>query len=284
MKLTLKLLILILCCYGTARFCHHQTSGFKISKISGNYLEKIDFLEEPVTEKEDALLKGKFTYFGRGLQSFAFLSEDGTYVLKIFNNRMQKKEIFFKTFGFDNHAQKIKTKLELTFESYKIADKELKQETGILYTHLKPTSTLQRTVTLIDKLGIQHSLDLDQTSFVLQKRAILAYPYLKNLIENGKLLEAKAAITALTHLFVQKSLKGIKDNDPLIRTNLGFIDHKPIHIDIGPFSKDPKVQDPKFYLPEIRRITASLKHFLENNCPELISHLENELKNVEENS
>ncbi len=241
----------------------------------------MDFLEDPLTKQKDALLQGKFTYFGRGLQSFAFLSEDGAYVLKIFNNKMQKKRAFFKTFGFLNKAQETENKLKLTFESYKIAYEELKQETGILYTHLKPTSTLQRTVTLIDKLGIAHPLDLDTTGFVLQKRATLAYPYLKDLIEKGALLEAKSAITALTHLFIQKSLKGIKDNDPLIRTNLGFINHKPIHIDIGPFSKDPEVQDPKFYLPEIRRITASLKNFLENNCPELILHLENELKNVE---
>jgi hypothetical protein len=282
-RIQYKLFILALCCYGAARFCHHQTSGFRLSKITANYSKDIEVVEAPFTEKEETLLQGKFTYFGRGLQSFAFLSEDGTYILKVLNNKMQHKHAFLKILGLNNHAKAIEEKIKRTFESYKIAYEDLKNETAILYLRLKPTLNLKKKAILVDKLGIHHEVDLDQTAFILQKRAVLAYPFLKEKIEQKKFVEAKAAISALVQLFARKNLKGIADNDPLIRTNLGFINDLPVHIDLGPFSRDLKVKDPQFYLPEMRRITASLKHWLEEHSPELTLHLEEELQSLEKN-
>lgn len=254
-----------------------------MSKISSNCFNNITYETKPLSPELETILKGKFTYFGRGLQSFCFLSEDGNYVLKIFNNKMQKNYAFFKKFSKEK-ANTLQKKIERTFKSYQIAEEELKNETAFLYFHPVKSSILQKKVILVDKLGIEHNIDLDKTGFILQKKAILVYPWLKKLIEQGKMEEAKNSISSLVNLFLFKFKKGIADSDPLIRTNFGFLDGNPIQIDVGPFSKDPKIQDKKVYLPEILRITASLEDWLLQNCPELALHLKIELDHAEKSS
>lgn len=66
-----------------ARFSHHATAGFRISKIQNNFFHVQEYGHPFIPQ-------GPFTYLGRGLQSFAFVSEDGNYVLKIFNNHYQR--------------------------------------------------------------------------------------------------------------------------------------------------------------------------------------------------
>lgn len=276
-----KLLLFALATLMLARFTHHQTNGFRMSKINSNTFLEEEFEERPLAFEESEILKGKFTYFGRGLQSFAFLSEDEKYVLKIFNNRIQKKLKFFELLHLETYAKMMKSKLHKTYESYKIAYQELREETGILYLHLSPTYLLDRTVVLVDKLGIEHTIDLDNTGFLLQKRAILVYPQLEKLLGQGKIEVAKESLSNLLNLFVTKFQKGIADNDPLIRTNYGFIGTSPLQIDVGPFSKNIAMQNPNVYFPELLRITTSLKHWLRERSPELSDYVETYLQRLD---
>ena len=261
--------------YGVARFCHVQTDGFKMSKIRSNCPRSQLSKGSDLPKDLDATLSQPFTYLGKGKQSFAFLSEDQTTVLKLFNNRYQRKIVWFSRLPFSqDKVIYLQSKLELLNASYELAFKQLQSKTGLLYLHLSPTEHLKRTVTLIDKLGIAHRIPLDTTGFALQKRGTLAYAHLSHLMKEGKREEALQALRSMLDLILSRCKLGIADNDPLIRTNLGFIESIPFYIDIGPFSKDACERETKIYVPEVIKITTSLRHWLETHHPSLVSPFE----------
>lgn len=284
MKRIFKLLILIGCLIGIARFTHHETRGFRIAKIRDNLAHQQLWLPDAADQPCD-LLQQPFSFFSRGLQSFVFLSADGQYVLKIFNNRHSHLQKWFDVMAHlpglhawgTARALHHKMKWEKSFNSYKIAYERLRDETGIVYIHLDPTDHLPTTLNLIDPLGITHSIDPNQTGFILQKRCTPVYPVLLQAIEKGDLEAARRCIDQLIALFLLKYQQGIADNDPLIRTNYGFLNGQPMQIDLGPLSLDPNIQEKEVYLPELRKTMHSLKNWLHLHCEELNLYLEEQL-------
>ncbi len=274
-------------CILIARFCHHQTKGFALSKISGNFPLENPSLENQLTLPPTAVCKfdQKFRFLGRGAQSFVFVSEDNQIILKLFNNRYQKK-ISFLSFLCNlplikNWALKQKElfekKLENSFTSYQLAFDEMADQTALLYLHLNPTSDLPHKLTLVDPLNISHQIDPNQFAFLFQKKVEMVYPSLQNWITSGKEEMAKRAIASLIQLFIWKWEHSIEDNDPLIRTNYGFLDTQAIQIDVGPLSKRDELEEKTLFKQEIARIMSSLKNWLAGNAPQLLSYLDQEL-------
>jgi len=270
----------LLVVWGTARFCHHKTKGFRIEKVRGNTSSLSSSTIQIARPDQRALLNQKFTYFGRGLQSFCFLGEDQTTVLKLFNNRYQKKIQFLQKIPPIGSLKEwkhkrigyLKKKLQMTFESYDLANSLLENEAGILYFHPEEREASLGTLSVTDPLGITHTLDADKLGFVLQKKATLVYPYLASCMAENDEEKAKRAIEKLISLLALKMDRGIADRDPLIRTNFGFIGDEPMQIDIGPFSMDPAMNFKK--KPELKKITLSLKHWLEENYPPLAPYVD----------
>lgn len=138
---------------------------------------------------------------------------------------------------------------------------------------MQPSSHLQKQAEIIDRLGITHTIDLDASAFVIQKKATLVYPQLLLWKKEGKLDLAQAGITSLIQLIKTRFDNNIADHDPLIRTNFGFCGTEALHIDIGAFSETP-AQDPQ---KEFLRIITSLKIWVESYYQELLPHLEQEI-------
>jgi len=276
MKLFFKVFLFCALSIFVARFTHRQTKGFRLSKIQENTApSSLPPLLHTEEEKEEArtLLQGKFTYLGRGLQSFCFLSEEGNTVLKLFNNRYQRKIFWLRLLPFtEKEVSYLESKLCKTFESYVLAYKELKKETGLLYLQIHP-SEIEVSVTILDPLHIEHTVSLKETAFLLQKKAEPFYVCLERLIYEGKEKEAQEALISLIDFLRARCEKGIGDNDPLIRTNFGFVGTALIEFDVGPFSKDPMIAKPEVYQKEILRITTSLKEWLEVRDPRLAAFL-----------
>ncbi len=261
-----------------SRLCHHATGGFAMAKVESTVLPGLSDDKDLPPEE---MFTGPFTYFARGLQCFAFVSEDGQYILKLLNSRNRDKAAICRWIpGLEELGEKAEMKEALIFNSYEIAFRELKEETGLIYIHLHPTTHLNRTVTLIDKLGIEHKLDLDKTGFMVQKKADLFYPYLAAKRKQGDLETAQKAVGELVDMIVGRCKKGVWDNDPLFRTNFGFVSDHPIEMDVGCFTINPRTADPKVYVPEVRRITASLKDWASKNYPELSSFIEDKVEQV----
>lgn len=254
--------------WGTARFCHHKTKGFRIAKIENN-TSCLPQTSLPFPSEYKELLNQKFCYLGRGLQSFSFVSEDGETVLKIFNNRYQKRLQWLRVFPSKEKEEYNKKKWALSFTSYELAYERLKKETALLYFHPSKSTDCPK-VRLIDPIGIEHPIDLNNHGFALQKKVTMAYPYFSSLAKAKEYDRAEIAFASLFSLLKGKMEQGIDDKDPLIRTNFGFYNDSAVQVDIGPFSLDSSMQDPEKQREELIRISTPLRHFLESEYPDLL--------------
>lgn len=244
-----------------------------MTKISSNLLYSIE-REVPChdVEKVREILNQPFSYLNKGVQTFVFASQDGKYVIKFLRHDHLRPALwahFLPQQWRESKAAKKRAKLNKDFISYKIAYEELREETGLVFVHLNKTDYLKQKLSLIDKIGVGHCLDLDQFEFLVQKRAELLYPTLENLIDQGKIEDVKVALSNLVHLLAKKFDKGIFDKDPDLNTNFGFVGNEVVQIDIGRFRKE----DQKLKREMILRITDHLHQWLMTRSSELDDHL-----------
>lgn len=227
-KQTLKILLLALLLLWTARFCREQTDGFTLLKISSHlpYDPKWDVVAPPSNEIQSALTQN-YHYLAKGAQCYVFSSSDEHYVIKFFRQSLYHPPC----------KKKKKQAREKDFQSYKIAYEELKEETGLIYLHLNKTKNSPIPLTIVDKLGIQHHLDLNEYEFYIQKRAILVQQKIESLMQQSLTGCAKEALHSLFHLLESRFEKKIHDSDPNMKKNFGFIGERAVQIDIGRFSE-----------------------------------------------
>ena len=169
-------------------------------------------------------------------------------------------------------------KLKRDFTSYKYAVDELKDLTGVLSIHLNPTDHLKKEVIIVDKLRIEHRINLDDFNFVLQRKARFVYDRINEYMDEECVEDAKNGISQIMQLIVERSRRGFHDRDPNVRTNCGFIGKKAIKIDVGRFVESESIKLRENYSREIVRITKPFKKWISENHPSLIPFFENELK------
>jgi len=278
-----KILLLGLTIYYVPKFCYDKTEGFALTKIHSDlpYNSKWEVECGPLPNAFDQ----KFIYLAAGGQAYAFVSEDGTYVLKFFKHHLRRLPFLVKMLPLpsnlaekrEDQRERRQKKLERDFCSYKLAFENLPNETKLLFVHLNKTDWIHKNARIVDKLGIEHKVDLDGVEFVLQKRATLALPYLTSLIEEQKIDAAKSCINSICELIRTRCKKGIYDEDPRIHRNVGFIDGKAILIDVGRLKFDPRREDPHVQQEDLIKITRPLKAFLREKSPELANFLEEKL-------
>ncbi len=295
MKFSLNRLVkgflFIACFIAVERFCHKKTEGFRVHKI----LSSLPFnphLETPALTKEElhqveAILTQPFYFLGSGGQCYAFLSEDKAVVLKVFKHHHMRPTSFIDNLPLPPILDKLrnenidrrKKRLLYILGSVKISAEELKEETGVIYAHLNKTpDVFNKKITLHDKLFIKHLIDVDSLEFVLQKRADLTYPTLNALLKNNESEAAKRCIDSLLTLILTRNQKGIADNDPVIDRNFGYIGEKAVEIDLGSFSKDPRLKDPVFCKEELLSETEKFSEWIEAHHPSLTPYLNEKLK------
>lgn len=284
-----KLLLLTALIIGVERFCHKKTASFTVNKICSNLSFDPKWEVAPLAhEKQEqvrAIFDQKFAFLGKGAQCFAFESADGNYVLKFFRFTHMRPSFFIShlpSFSFWEHykqkrVRKKEIKLLQDFTSYKIAYEELKEETGLVFIHLNKTQNINKSIHITDKLGICHTLELDEMHFILQKKARLFYPVMQELIEQGQVRAAQRALKDLVDFLILRNQKGIDDKDPDLLTNFGFIDSKLIQIDIGRFKKSFFLKSRKSRQEELLRITDRLQKWLEVRNVELSDYLRTQI-------
>ena len=223
------------------------------------------------------ILNQEFRYFKRGAQCFVFLSEDKEYVLKIFNNRHLKQLRFFSFLPFSYERKRmLEEQIDRSFQSYTLATNDLSNETGVLYAHLSLGNSPPLELRIVDKLGIRHSLSSKETGFLLQKRGTLFYPSLIKKMAEGRLEEAKEMISSLTVLISRCQAKGVANQDPSVRKNVGMIDNRCVIFDVGRFSKDDLLKDPLYAQKKKCYHLRRFRKWLLKNYPHLIEHFDRE--------
>jgi hypothetical protein len=283
MKRFLKNLVIIACLVlayrGLDRFTESKTHLFTTCAISSNLSWHPEW-ETAVPEDPQALhkiLDQPFTFLNSGGQSFVFLSADGQYVLKFFKMYRHRLPLGLSSLCLPLFLEGIREKISAAknkrfrqeFDSYSLAYREFREESGLVYLHLNKTHFLQQQAHIIDNLGISHYIDLDQTEFLLQKRVTLVYHAIDSLMREGKREAAQHRIEKLVDLLLKRYEKGIQDTDAVIETNYGFDGETPVLLDIGRLQKNDAYRDPHVYRQDFHLSIGRLETWLKANHPSL---------------
>ena len=278
-----KLSVAIFLCWAISKFCHSQTQGFQTVKIVSHLLPSSQW-ETPLVSEADmarlqAIFSQPFSYFGSGGQSYAFLSQDGQVVLKLFKMHNVRQYPFLYRVSLPGaldlprvaflHWQR--KKLKRVFSSSHLAFTELKDISGLLFLNLNPSPAFEELkITLIDNLGIEHLLDLSKIPFALQYRADRLLSTLRFHLLHKDLGSCQKIIKNVVACLKARYQKGISDVDPAVRRNIGLLKDRAISIDIGSFFHSPHLL-PK---EELMKDTRRLRKWLNRRSPPLAAYLD----------
>lgn len=275
-------------------FCFKETDGFSMSRLQSAFPSDRHWDIAPLSASDqaefDKAIGQKYRYLGFGGQCFAFESEDGQYVVKFFKHRLRKPQAWLIALPFPEplrsqcrkHYKRTLSKHYRDFNSYKLAYDNLKEETGLIAIHLNKTSHIHQQLTITDKLKISHQIDLDQTEFIVQKKAQLVYPSIAAMMEHGNIEMVKESLHSILHLIVGRCQKGIFDEDPRIHCNVGLIGTDAIFIDVGRFKPDDQRSNPEIYKHDLSIITKRFKEWISENYPTLIPVFEEQMDQINE--
>ena len=270
MKFKTKVILSIVIFLALERFTYMQTGGFSPYKIcykEGPQTSYRPQVSAPLpTNTHDELLNQTFYYLGKGAQYFVFLGEDGKTILKFVKYKHAASYKLMNSL-FESPAKEDKRVLKL-FKSAEIAGGLLGNETGIIDVNLVSDRKEKRPLKIVDKLGIEHIIDLSKTSFILQNRATPLFDQFTYWQKEGKMDEAKAGIDSLLAIIQKRHELGIRNMDTRIR-NFGFTGTQAIEIDIGSFIQE-KGQSLEHSL---KFETKELKEWLDQNNQKLSAYL-----------
>lgn len=267
--------------WGTSEIYEKKTRFGLVSKFTSPTFKPSAEWDLPILPREqqkkiDDILSQKFTFFARGSQAYAFVSEDQKYILKLFKqHKWHPKNLlgyiplplnpFYK-----DYLQRQK-KQWAVLDSCKTALIHVHKDTGVIFAHLNPAPLTVPVMTIVDKRGKAWTLDLSKSCFLLQKKADLFYPHIQALMKKGDIEGAKYALTSTFQLLNRFMDIGVFDNNAILRKNFGFIDNEAMQFDIGKFKFDASRTPDK---REIRIITERFHVWVEKNYPELLPHFD----------
>lgn len=253
------------------------TDDFRISNIVYPLKEREEW-NFPLSFEEqrdlEDILDQKFYYLGKGAQVYAFGSEDGKYVLKFFKFKHLKPSFFIQLLPPIGPLTEIKEKnvsrklrkLEGVFEGHVLAYTHDKENSGLLYLHLNPTSGPELKTRLIDKIGYEREVDLNPIVFVLQRRGETLRTVFNELFSKGERELAAIRAGQILDMYMKEYKKGVWDRDHGISHNTGFIGSTPFHLDVGKMSYDANLQE-KFYQEDLRHVARKINTWVKENYP-----------------
>lgn len=248
--------------------------------------------EDSNTQNFESILAQRFDYLGKGAQSYAFLSEDGAYVLKFFKSK------HFRLNGVQNllsslpfleqwRMRKIAKKrrlLESVFSGYKLAFKKDRENAGMLYLHLTDGDKLEGTFALKDKMGFAHKIPRNAYAFTLQRCAKITRAVLTDALKKGDTDLALCRFNQIVDLYLDEYQKGIYDRDHGVLHNTGFVGERPIHLDVGKLSKDSNMMHVAHYKPDLIKVVCKFKLWVQQNYPgadrKMTEHMELRLTEI----
>ncbi|NGX47202.1 MAG: hypothetical protein K1000chlam3_00574 [Chlamydiae bacterium] len=273
-----KFFLATLLFFAVERFCRWQTDGFRYTKAACRHPYPFSYQTKTLPEN----LQQSFYFLGSGVQFYAFLGEDRKTILKLFKHHHMglstdlAKKLLPKAIATPLICAREKRMSHL-FESAKIAIEKLPDQTGVYFLHIDKTSTCLGKTHIYDKLGIAHEIDLDQTDFVLQKKAEPTSEHLDRLFQGGQIKEAILSMKKLLALIEDRSRLGIKNKDGNVLENCGFLGECPVELDIGSFIYRVQSTNPDPHAKAALRATLQLLGWVKKNYPENLQLCREEL-------
>ncbi len=273
-RLICKILLGITLFIGVERLCHKATDGFTLTRIRSDFSFSPAFVTENSENSIEETLSQPFHYLSSGSQCFVFKSEDGKTVLKLFKNHR-----FFNIASLFDEKRREKRieSFHDALTSCLFSHKQFQEHTAVFYVHLGKTEQPDFSAHLVDKLGIHHFIDLNNTQFHLQTCATSVPDHLLTLRKYRMHKAAKKSLDSLLEISEKRALLGFNDKDPHLIYNFGFINGEAVQIDAVGFSKNESTDQRRFYTRETEKIRAKVMPWLKKNYPEVVSHMENQL-------
>lgn len=281
-RLALYFLLGCLAFYGSGRVYFVLTDGFNPGDLASafTYRDNLTFPSDSPEEiaKVNLILRQKFSYLGKGGQTYALVSEDQRYILKIVKQKHHRfniaEEVLFQlpfTENWENaRTQRISKRLQEFLSSCLLCYEELPEESRLLYVHFLPTQNMPQKALIVDNLGFTHEVDLNTIDFMLQEKAETVEAKIRSLVEKGDYGTAKEALQNIINLLVTCSKKGIMDTDPAILQNVGFVGNQAMFMDVGRIVKNKKIkEDPGFYQGYMSSHVEGLNAWARANFPQL---------------
>lgn len=264
------------------RIYYFLTDDFRVSSITPpaalpSFLKEISFT--PKEQEELALLFSQpFYYLGKGAQSYAFVSQDQTVVIKFFKFKHLKPSFFVEALPsfsiFKDYKESVKSrkmkKFARVFSGYQLAYEENKEESGLLYLHLVPTKKQLPTLRLVDKIGREYLLPLDDLVFLIQKKGISFEDRLRAALDKNEWEKAKQAIQKITDLYLNEYSKGMYDYDRGVLYNTGFVDDTPFHLDVGQLTKNAQYREASIYRYHLLEMYGEIQNWIKKNFPDKV--------------
>ncbi len=278
--------------YGAGRLYFVLTDGFAIGNILADVPHDSRWETRPLRlgewESVNAILDQEFQYLGKGCQSYVFVSQDGQYVIKFFKYQRFKPKFWLDSLTFipamEKHReakqQKKRRKLEAVYHCWRTAFDHMKEETGLVYVHINRTHGLNKTLTIYDKLGFKHQVEMDRMQFLIQKKAQMICPTIDLLMVEGKTDEANTLIQRFIDRVLSEYARGLADNDHALMQNTGIFCGEPIHVDVGQVVQREDIKDPEVYRQELFNKTYKFRLWLGENHPQLLPELEERLAEI----
>lgn len=262
----MKIWIVLFSFFGLlALFLYVNSSPFDVT----NLYQEIPKCNKEIPQEVISILNQPFAFLGKGAQVYAFVSKDGDYVLKLFKAKHGKPRKFFRRVRalFNSPKQKAisrqkwRNKFQETCQRNQIAFELLREETELVYLHFE-RSQIPVYVNLNEKKPLL--LDISQYPFLIQKKAELIPDYFFKIVLQKDMEKFHTSKNALKELFVKRAQKGFSDPRQVLHLNYGFVEGKPIQIDVGKLeSLTIPVEE------EIQKIHAHIDLWFERHFPHM---------------
>lgn len=273
-------ILLIIC----ARMYYRLTDDFRLANITYNLPYEPRWQIPPLTPNEeqqlDSILAQKFSYIGKGAQSYAFQSADHRYVLKFFKFKHLKPSWLMtmlpNVYPFsklqETNMIKKERRVNSIFTGYKLAYDVHKNESGLIFIQLNP-SHISKKVTVIDKVGFEREIDLGDVVYILQEKGQTLRAVLSQLLDKGEVALAKQRIDQIMDLYLAEYRKGIYDRDHGIMHNAGFVGDKPLHLDVGKLTEEEQMKYPGVYSEDLSKVIEKISTWVKKNYPQYYSRI-----------
>jgi hypothetical protein len=259
---------LALALFFVSRVYFRATDDFRLGNITCTQTFVKNWQEPELSEEEHAfiqtILAQEFYYIGKGAQSYVFSSKDDNYVIKFFKFKHLRPSFFSSQFQKERKERLIAS----IFEGHKLAFSRHREETGLVYIQLAPSCRFGSTITVLDKMGFQRNLPLDQLVFVLQKKTEPSRPFLSACLKRGEVSQVKQYIFSILDLYKVGYDKGLYDRDHGVLHNTGFFQGKPIHFDVGKLTDEPEMKQPEIWQEDLLKVAKKFEVWLRYNHPE----------------
>jgi len=282
----IRIVVYAVLIFALARVYYRLTDDFRV----GNITYAIEYPKEweipPLSEEEqkklDVLLNQKFTYLGKGAQSYVFTSEDQQYVLKFFKFKHLRPVWYIRWMPdiaplssfLQKESRRKERKLNDVFTGYKLAYDLHREASGLFFIQLVP-SRHPKLITVYDKIGLPRTIDLGEVVYVIQKKGESLRTVLARLLNLGDIPLAKKRIRQIFDMYLSEYSKGVYDHDHGVVRNAGFIGDEPLHLDLGKFYRKESMKQPEVQRDDLILVATKIDEWLHSHFPEehkVLSH------------